>query len=166
VPISPYVRELRAKVGHDLLMFPTVSAVVVDDDGAILLCQRADNHVWGIPAGMMDPGEQPAGAVVREVLEETGVHIVLDRLAGVALHEVTYPNGDLCHMLNTWFRAHPSGGEARVNDDESAAVGWFAPDALPPMGEYVMRSIEVALKDDAPAWFAAPDEGGELLRGW
>jgi 8-oxo-dGTP diphosphatase len=164
--MSPYVRELRAKVGHDLLMFPTVSAVVVNDGGAILLCQRADNHAWGIPAGMVDPGEQPAGAVVREVLEETGVDIVIDRLAGVALHEVTYPNGDLCHMLNTWFRAHPVGGDARVNDDESAAVGWFAPDALPPMGEYAMRSIEIGLKDDAPAWFAAPDDNSPLMAGW
>jgi 8-oxo-dGTP diphosphatase len=72
----------------------------------------------------------------------------------------------ICHMLNTWFRGHAVGGAARVNDDESAAVGWFALDALPPMSEYVMRSIEIALKDDAPAWFAAPGEAGPLLRGW
>ena len=164
--MSPYVRELRAQFGHDLLMFPTVSAVVVNDDGAILLCRRADNQAWVIPAGMMDPGEQPAGSIVREVHEETGVDIALDRLAGVALHEVVYPNGDLCHMVNTWFRAHPVGGTARVNDEESSEVGWFAPDALPPMSDYVMHSIEVALEDDAPAWFAAPGDNRLLAAGW
>lgn len=164
--MSPYVRDLRARVGHDLLMFPTVSAVVVRGDGAILLCQRADNHVWGIPAGMLDPGEQPADGIVREVREETGVDIVLDRLAGVALHEVVYPNGDLCHMLNTWFRARPAGGVARVNDEESAAVDWFPLDALPPLSDYVRHSIEVALKDDAAAWFAAPGQAGPLQRSF
>jgi 8-oxo-dGTP diphosphatase len=163
--MSPYVRDLRAKVGHDLLMFPTVSAVVVRGDGALLLGQRADNHVWGIPAGMLDPGEQPADGIVREVLEETGVEIALDRLAGVMLHEVLYPNGDLCHMLNTWFRAHPVGGSARVNDEESAAVGWFPLDALPPMSEYTMRCIDIALKDEPAAWYEPPGSGA-LLPGW
>jgi 8-oxo-dGTP diphosphatase len=163
--MSPYVRRLRELVGHDLLMFPTVSAVVVNGDGALLLCQRADNLVWGIPAGMMDPGEQPADAVVREVLEETGVEIAIDRLAGVALHEVVYPNGDLCHMLNTWFRAHPVGGHARVNDDESAAVGWFPRDALPEVSDYTRHSIETGLKDDPAAWFEAAGSGTPLP-GW
>jgi 8-oxo-dGTP pyrophosphatase MutT (NUDIX family) len=162
--MSPYVRNLRAKVGHDLLMFPTVSAVVLNGD-AILLGQRADNHAWMLPAGMVDPGEQPADAIVREVLEETGVHIAVDRLAGVALHEVTYPNGDLCHMFNTWFRCRPVGGVARVNDEESAAVGWFRLDALPPLSAYVTRSIEIARTDDPAAWFAAPGEE-QLLPGW
>jgi 8-oxo-dGTP diphosphatase len=163
--MSPYVRKLRDQVGHDLLMFPTVSAVVVRDDGAILLCRRADNLVWVIPAGMIDPGEQPADAVVREVIEETGVEIALDGVAGVALHEVTYPNGDLCHMLNTWFRAHPVAGEARVNDEESVAVEWFARDALPPVSDYVRHSIDVALKNDPAAWFEPPGSGA-LLPGW
>jgi 8-oxo-dGTP diphosphatase len=168
VPISPYVQKLRALVGHDLLMFPTVSAVVVNERGEILLGQRSDNHRWSVIAGMMDPGEQPADAVVREVHEETGVHVAIDRLAGVALHEVTYPNGDLCHMVNTWFRCRAVGGEARVNDEESAAVGWFAVDALPAMDPYALLRIRTALDDDAPAWFAAPGmSSAELgVSGW
>jgi 8-oxo-dGTP diphosphatase len=156
--MSSYVRNLRALVGHELLMFPTVTAVVLDGDGGILLGQRSDNHQWSLIAGMIDPGEQPAAAVVREVREETGVLVRVDRLAGVALHEVTYPNGDRCHMVNTWFRCRPTGGEARVNDEESIAVGWFAPDALPDLTPYAMLRIRTALDEDAPAWFATPDE--------
>jgi 8-oxo-dGTP diphosphatase len=157
VPASDYVKRLRAHVGHDLLMFPTVSAVVVNDRGEVLLGQRSDNHRWALIAGMMDPGEQPADAVVREVLEETGVHVKVERLAGVALHEVTYPNGDHCHMVNSWFRCRAVGGEARVNDAESIAVGWFALDSLPELTPFAHQRIRTAL-EDAPAWFAQPGE--------
>ncbi|GGQ50437.1 NUDIX hydrolase [Couchioplanes azureus] len=158
MPASEYVKNLRAKVGHDLIMFPTVSAVVLNDRGEILLGQRSDNGRWAIPAGMMDPGEQPAEAVVREVAEETAVQVKVERLAGVALHEVTYPHGDRCHMVNTWFRCRAVGGEARVNDSESLAVGWFPLDGLPELSAFAHRRIRTALEDGAPAWFARPGE--------
>ncbi|MEV4639597.1 NUDIX domain-containing protein [Actinoplanes sp. NPDC049548] len=158
MPASEYVKKLRARVGNDLIMFPTVTAVVLNDRGEILLGQRSDNHRWALIAGMMDPGEQPADAVVREVLEETAVHVKVERLGGVALHQVTYPNGDRCDMVNTWFRCRATGGEARVNDSESIAVGWFAPDALPELSPFAHQRIRTALDDGAPAWFAQPGE--------
>jgi 8-oxo-dGTP diphosphatase len=156
VPASDYVTNLRAKVGPDLIMFPTVSAIVLNDRGEILLGQRSDNRQWSVIAGMMDPGEQPADALVREVREETGVEVKIERLAGVALHEVVYPNGDHCHMVNTWFRCRAVGGEARVNDAESIAVGWFAPDALPELNPFALVRIRTSLQENAPAWFAEP----------
>jgi 8-oxo-dGTP diphosphatase len=158
MPASEYVKNLRARVGHDLIMFPTVSAIVLNDRGEILLGQRSDNHQWSVVAGMMDPGEQPADALVREVREETGVEVKIERLAGVALHEVVYGNGDRCHMVNTWFRCRAVGGEARVNDSESIAVGWFAPDALPELNPFALVRIRTSLAQDAPAWFAQPGE--------
>ena len=158
MPASDYVKKLRARVGHDLIMFPTVSAIVFNDRGEILLGQRSDNGNWSVIAGMMDPGEQPADALVRGVEEETGVQVKIERLAGVALHEVVYGNGDRCHMVNTWFRCRAVGGEARVNDSESIAVGWFAPDALPAMNPFAMVRIRTSLDADAPAWFAQPGE--------
>jgi 8-oxo-dGTP diphosphatase len=158
MPASDYVKKLRARVGHDLIMFPTVSAIVFNDRGEILLGQRSDNGNWSVIAGMMDPGEQPADALVREVEEETGVQVRIERLAGVALHEVVYGNGDRCHMVNTWFRCRAVGGEARVNDSESIAVGWFAPDALPAMNPFAMVRIRTSLDAEAPAWFAQPGE--------
>lgn len=158
MPISPYVKNLRSCIGHELLMFPTVSAVVVNDSEEVLLGQRSDNHKWSIISGMLDPGEQPADAILREIYEGTGVQAEIDRLAGVALHEVTYPNGDLCHMLKTWFRCHPISGEARVNDEESVSVRWFPFDALPEMNPYALLRIETSLPKDALAWFAPPGE--------
>jgi 8-oxo-dGTP diphosphatase len=163
MPASPYVRNLRAQVGHELLMFPTVSAIVFNDRGEILLGRRSDNGQWSVIAGMMDPGEQPADALVREVEEETGVQVRIERLAGVALHDVVYANGDRCQMANTWFRCRAVGGAARVNDSESTAVGWFAPDALPPMNAFALLRIRTSLAVAAPAWFAQP--GADPLTG-
>lgn len=163
MPISPYVAGLRKHVGHDLLMLPSVSAVVLNDAGEVLLGQRSDNGHWSLIAGGIDPGEQPAAAMVREIYEETGVRAVVERLVGVALHPVTYPNGDACEYLNVWFRCRAVGGQARVNDDESLAVAWFAVEELPQVEAWVRLRIETALKDDEEAWFARPGEHYEAL---
>jgi 8-oxo-dGTP diphosphatase len=163
MPASTYVTGLRAKVGSGLIMFPTVTAVIFNDRGELLLHQRSDSGKWTLIAGMMDPGEQPADAVVREAEEETAVRVRIERLAGVALHEVTYPNGDQCQMVNTWFRCRAVSGEARVNDSESLAVQWFPLDGLPELNPFAQHRIRTSLAEEAPAWFAAP--GDPLIPG-
>jgi len=155
MPMSPYVKRMRQLVGNDLLLLPSVSAVVLNDQGELLLGQRSDSGQWSLIAGAVDPGEQPADAIIREIYEEAGVHAVVERLAGAAMHPVVYPNGDRCEYLNLWFRCRAVGGEARVNDDESLAVGWFPLDALPEIEPWVRLRIDVALKDEE-AWFAQP----------
>jgi 8-oxo-dGTP diphosphatase len=143
-------------------MLPGVSAVVRNDAGEVLLARRSDTGAWSIPAGVIDPGEQPATAVLREVFEETGVHAEIERLAGAATHPVTYPNGDRCEFFNVWFLCRAVGGEARVGDDESTEVGWFKPDALPPVAGWVALRIESAL-GSASAWYAQPGTVHEAL---
>ena len=161
--ISEYVANLRKHVGKDLLMLPSACAVVVDDSGRVLLGRRTDTGKWALPGGAIDPGEQPADAAVREVYEETGVHIVVERLAGVALREVTYRHGDVCQYLTVWFRCKAIGGHAVVNDEESSAVGWYSPDELPDLDAVDQLRINTGLDDDAPTWFAAPERTYEWL---
>ena len=159
MPMSPYVRSLRADLGSRCLLLPGVSAVVFDDDERLLLARRADTGGWSLVAGMMDPGEQPAETVVREVYEETAVHVVPERLTSVFTQlPHTYPNGDECEFVDLCFRCRAVGGEARVNDDESLSVGWFALDGLPPIGEQTRRRIELAVQPGASAWFARPGD--------
>jgi 8-oxo-dGTP diphosphatase len=161
--ISEYVANLRKHVGTDLLMLPAACAVVVDDSGRVLLGRRSDTGRWALPAGAIDPGEQPADAAVREVYEETGVRIAVERLAGVALREVTYPHGDVCQYLAVWFRCRAIGGHAVVNDEESSAVGWYGPEELPDLDAVDQLRIAIALADDGPAWFAEPGEDLDWL---
>ncbi|MTE22001.1 NUDIX domain-containing protein [Streptomyces sp. TRM43335] len=149
-----FIRRLRAGVGRQLLFLPGVTAVVLDDADRVLLGRRADNGLWSVIGGIPEPGEQPADAVVREVHEETAVHAVPERLVLVqTLAPVRYPNGDVCQFVDMTFRCRAVGGEARVNDEESLEVGWFAPDALPPMEEFALTRIERAREDDGTTWF-------------
>ncbi|WP_133913057.1 NUDIX hydrolase [Streptomyces sp. NBC_00582] len=153
MPTPEFITEIRASAGHQLLWLPGVSAVVLDDEGRVLLGRRADNGQWTVITGIPDPGEQPADCAVREVEEETGVHCVPERVVLIRSgRQVEYPNGDRCQFMDVTFRCRATGGQARVNDDESLEVGWFEVDALPPMHEKQLFRIKQALSD-APTWF-------------
>ncbi|MGI5214082.1 NUDIX hydrolase [Plantactinospora sp. CA-290183] len=155
--IPDYVLGLRKLVGHDLLWLPSVSAVVLNDAGELLLGQRADDGRWSVISGFVEPGEQPAQALVREVFEETGVRVEPERMSSVLAHPHTYPNGDRCQFLNIGFRCRLLGGVARVNDDESTAVGWFPLDGLPEVDEHCRVTVEHALAPAGTGTWFAPD---------
>jgi 8-oxo-dGTP pyrophosphatase MutT (NUDIX family) len=155
-----FIQDIRAKAGDTLLFMPGVVMVVFDDRGRVLLNRRADNGRWALVSGIPDPGEQPAEAAVREIHEETGVSAVVERVLSVFTNEpITYPNGDRAQYIDIVMRCRALAGEARVNDDESLEVGWFALDELPPLGPIARGRIELALRDE-PTWFvAAPAPG-------
>jgi 8-oxo-dGTP pyrophosphatase MutT (NUDIX family)/ribosomal protein S18 acetylase RimI-like enzyme len=150
-----FVLALRARLGHDLLWMAGVTAVVRDDRNHVLLVRRSDDGRWALVSGILEPGEQPAVGLLREIEEETGVVATLEGLTGVWTQpEVAYPNGDLAQFLDLCFLARHVSGEARVNDDESLEVGWFAPDALPDgLADNSRRKLETALAFDGRTTF-------------
>jgi 8-oxo-dGTP pyrophosphatase MutT (NUDIX family) len=161
-----FILDIREKAGGTLLFLPGVVMVVFDARGRILLNKRADSGRWALISGIPDPGEQPAEAAVREILEETAISAVVERVLSVFTNEpVTYENGDRSQYLDIVLRCRAVGGEARVNDDESLDVRWFAPDELPPMGPIARGRIELALRDD-PTWFAPAPAPGLADRGY
>jgi 8-oxo-dGTP pyrophosphatase MutT (NUDIX family) len=149
-----FIQRIRATAGHQLMLLPGVSAIVFDDEGRVLLGRRADTGGWSVIGGIPEPGEQPATTAVREVLEETGVDCVAERIVLVqAAHKpITYPNGDVCQFMDITIRCRAVGGEARVNDEESLEVDWFSVDALPDLQEFALFRIKQAL-GDTPTWF-------------
>ena len=158
--IPEFLRELRETVGQRLLYLPGVNAVVLDDRQRVLLVRRADDGRWTIVGGIPEPGEQPAQAVVREIHEETAVHAVPERVVSVHAEEPTvYPHGDQVQFMAITFLCRAVGGEARVNDDESTDVGWFALDELPPLGDRCRARIDLALAAGA-TWFEPPHPVG------
>src|SRR4029079_476818 len=127
MPTPDFVLALRDKVGTDLLWLTGVSAVVRNDRGEVLLGRRVDTGEWALPSGILEPGEQPALGLAREIEEETGVVVRVEALASVETQqEQSYPNGDRAQSLDLCFLARHVEGEARVNDDESLEVGWYA----------------------------------------
>lgn len=153
VPIPDFILSLRELIGNHPLWLPGVTAVVTDDDGRLLLERRSDNGRWAVPSGILEPGEQPGDGILREIMEETGVTARIERLAAVHSEPpVHYANGDVCQFLTLLFHCRYVSGEARVGDDESTEVGWFAPDELPPLGETQQRRIQRALGPVTDPW--------------
>ena len=90
--VPDFVLDLRRHIGHAPLWLPAVTAVVRRSEGSteeLLLVRRSDNDAWSPVTGIIEPGEQPAKAAQREVLEETGVHISVDRLTSVAAQSLS-----------------------------------------------------------------------------
>jgi ADP-ribose pyrophosphatase YjhB (NUDIX family) len=101
-----------------------VQAVIVRD-GAVLLGRRRDLRGWELPGGNVIPGEDPEDALRREVLEETGVEVRVEALAGVYLR-----SGFLPHRASV-YRCRAERGSARPSD-ETPQVAWWPVASLPP----------------------------------
>ncbi len=110
------------------------SAVIFDERGRILLQQRSDNGRWGLPGGGLEIGETVAAAAVREVREETGLEVEVIRLIGLysdpAFQVVRYPDGNVVHYVSACFECRVVAG-ALALCDETLALAWFDPRALP-----------------------------------
>ena len=140
-----FILQLRSKIGTDPLWLPGVKVVLIHDE-RVLLVRRADNGRWTLPAGILEPGEEPAVAAVREVFEETAIHCSIDRLLGVATtDEAIYPNGDRAQYLDVVMSAKYVAGVAQVNDDENLEVTWFDLAELPVVPPKHLRAIHWAL---------------------
>jgi 8-oxo-dGTP pyrophosphatase MutT (NUDIX family) len=156
VATPDFILRLRERVGTELLWLTGVTAVIVREEPAleVLLVRRADTGAWTAVTGVIDPGETVAGTARREAMEEAGVVIEVERLVRVhTLPPMQYPNGDRAQYLDHVLRARWISGEAHVADEESTEVGWFAPDALPPMSEGHRARIEHALSAETACSF-------------
>jgi 8-oxo-dGTP diphosphatase len=154
VPTPDYIAAIRRVYGQGRLLLPGVSAVVLRTDlepgrEHILLTRRSDTGRWSLPAGIVEPFEQPAAAILRELLEETRITADVERLALLRTDpDVVYPNGDRCQFVAMCFRCRYVSGEAQVGDEESTEVAWFPADDLPDeLTDIQVRRIRCALED-------------------
>ena len=104
--------------------------------------------------GIIDPGEQPADAAVREVAEEAGVDVVPERLCLVHVTDpIIYDNGDQARYLDLVFRLRWTAGDPHPADGENSEARWFAADRLPAMRPEMAVRIEAALDPASAAQF-------------
>jgi ADP-ribose pyrophosphatase YjhB (NUDIX family) len=120
---------------------PTATALVVDDEGRILLARRAhepDGGLWDLPGGFVDEGEEPLDALRRELREEAGIEIEPGEFFGILVDR--YGDADDAEStLNLYWKARKTAGELRP-DDDVAELRWFAPDELPAEDELAFRN--------------------------
>ena len=158
MPMSDYVRSLREKVGTTLLEVPTVSVLVFDVRGRVLLVRHAEGDVWATAGGMIEPTETPADAAVRETWEETGLVVDLTRVVGVFGGEScisTYSNGDRIAWVATVFEARVTGGTLRPDQEETLEVRYFGIDEMRKLSRqpHVDMFVDAALKRSEAAVF-------------
>ena len=121
----------------------SVAGSAIDEHGRFLVVRRADNGCWELPGGVLELTATPEDGVCREVWEETGIHVEVDRLTGV------YKNTTR-GIVALVFRCKPSGG-AELPSPESTEVAWLTPaEVSERMGEvYAIRLLD-ALDPSTP----------------
>lgn len=122
-----YFRDPNAPKANSVV--PSVTAVVRDDYGRLLIIHKTDNDLWALPGGGHDIGESIGDTVVREVLEETGITAEIDGIVGLYTnpeHVLAYDDGEVRQQFSICFRAHPTGGSLRTSS-ESKEVRWVDP---------------------------------------
>ncbi len=116
----------RPKVG--------VGAVIYNDAGQVLLHRRRFGDGWAPVSGHVEPGESLREAFHREVLEETGLTVRIDRLVSInsdpSFQTVDYPDGRRVQFVTALFASRVTGG-ALHGSDEGTEWGWYAPDEMP-----------------------------------
>lgn len=105
-----------------------VGAVVTDEAGRLLVIRRGrppGEGLWSLPGGRVEPGEQDAAAVVRELYEETGLAVRVGALVGTV--ERPGPGGVVYEIHD--YAATAVGGTLRAGDD-AADARWVTPEQL------------------------------------
>lgn len=106
-----------------------VDTAVFDDEGRLLLIQRADNQRWALPGGACDVGETGAEGGAREVWEETGYTVAITHLLGVWDSRLCGSRGSR-HLYHLLFAGRVTGGTPTLSH-ETLDIRWMMPAALP-----------------------------------
>lgn len=147
MPVAPHIARLREKIGHDLLLLPTVAVLPIDDQGRVLLVRQTDFGTFGTIGGAIDEDESPADAGLRETLEETGLDVELTGLVGAIggpQFRITYPNGDQVGCVSIVYTARVVGDPTITPDgDEVDSAHWFELGELraPSVSEFALQTF-------------------------
>lgn len=127
-----YIEFLRSKVGHDKIILNFVGAAIFNDEGKVLLQRRSDRNTWGFPGGAMELGESISETARREIKEETGLNIELERLIGIySDYSDEYPNGDSAQPIVIFFLGKIISGNLSIDDSETLELRYFGKDEMP-----------------------------------
>ncbi len=119
-----------------------VAQAVIRSEKGLLLAVRSDLRGWELPGGAVEPGESPEDAVCREVLEETGLEVSIERFVGDYIRTGFGP-----HTAKV-YRCRVVGGALQRNW-ETLELRWFDTGHLP---------------ETLFPWFRDPIQDAEVIR--
>lgn len=132
--MGPYLESIRSRVGSQCLLLPGVRAIILNDQGQVLLQRRTDMKCWGLPSGSVELDETALEALKREVREETGLdvgHAEAMALYSGPSQRLKYPNGDEIQCFSIAFIVRDWVGEPKADGVEGSEVQFWPMDALP-----------------------------------
>lgn len=146
--IADITMSMMAEIGqtpleHISALFPDFAAGYatpkVDVRGAIiqedkiLLVQEKNDKLWTLPGGYAEVGITMSSNVAKEVLEEASVNVKVERLYTIR-HKSRHPyHPDYLDFYKFFFLCTPTGNDIPAPGPETMDVGFFSPDALPPL---------------------------------
>jgi len=161
-----YLHWLRSHVGSEPILLVYATALIRDEAGRVLFQRRGDFPVWGLPSGILEPGETIRGTLVREVREETGYEVAPGRFVGLYSspeYTIHYTNGDVVQQVTACFECRIIGGEGRPDGKESLDQSFLPPEEAPPL----FAGYEQMLRDaraTGPTRFDAGAAAGPAIR--
>lgn len=125
----------------------SVVAVIVDDDGRVLLTRRSIppfQDMWVMPGGKIDLGEPILEALKREVHEEVGLEVEVGGLIDVFEHLT--PGEENCHFVILYYRCRPLYCDIVQNEHEVSEIDWvhcraLADYAMPAGARYILGKV-------------------------
>jgi ADP-ribose pyrophosphatase YjhB (NUDIX family) len=124
----------RPDQGERPAIRPGVAAIIYGEGRRLLLHRRRVGGGWAPISGHVEPGETLTEALHREILEETGLTVTVERLVSLnsdpAVQIITYPDGRRVQFVTALFACRAAGGTLR-GSDEGTEWGWFSPSDLP-----------------------------------
>jgi ADP-ribose pyrophosphatase YjhB (NUDIX family) len=134
LPTNAILENFRIQPGYATPKIDVRGAAI--RDGKVLLVQERSDGGWTMPGGWGDVGETPSAMVAREVLEESGFEVRVDRLAAVYdANRIPGGRAEFYHAYKLIFLCTIIGGAASASD-ETSAVDFFDLDHLPPLSRF------------------------------
>lgn len=131
-----FTRLCMDKLKHKFVLLQDgAAAIIVNEDGKILLQNRADKNIWGLPGGCQELGERFQETIIREVKEETNLDVdeedleLIDIVSGMS-RKNEYPNGDVVINNTVLYCIKKYSGDLKW-DIESKEMKFFRLDELP-----------------------------------
>jgi ADP-ribose pyrophosphatase YjhB (NUDIX family) len=148
-----YLEWIRSRVGNAPILLVYATALIRDAQDRLLFQHRGDFEIWGLPGGLLEPGETIRQTLVREAREETGFDVLPGRFVGLYTspeYNVHYRNGDVVQQVTACFECSIAGGADRPDGAESLGQKFLPIEEAPKLFPWYEQMLRDARATDGP----------------